>query len=165
MGCSVDVYLGLGSNIDGERNLCAGVAALRDEFGEVRLSKVYHNPAVGFDGDPFFNMALHLCTGLQVQALLHSLHRIEEKCGRHRDMPKYSSRSLDIDLLLYGDMVCKQPGLCLPRPDIQAQAFVLCPLAEVAADVPHPIVKSTISQLWRDFTGGHELRAVALDFT
>ncbi len=164
--CSwVDVYLGLGSNIDGEKNLRAGVAALKDEFGDVRLSKVYHNPAVGFDGDPFLNMALQLRTAVQVRPLLHSLHRIEEKCGRDRQRPINSSRSLDIDLLLYGDVVCEQPGLRLPRPDIQTRAFVLCPLAEVAADVPHPVVKSTISQLWHDFTGVRELRVVALDFT
>lgn len=160
---AVEAYLGVGSNIDAEANLRAGMKALRDRFALLRLSRVYQNPAVGFVGEDFYNLAVKIRTDLDVWSLLPELRHIEERCGRDRAAPKHSDRTLDIDLLMYGDMNCDEPGLCLPRPDICRHAFVLGPLAEVAGDKVHGAAGKTIGQLWQEFASDHRLRPVAMD--
>ena len=93
------------------------------------------------------------------------LHRIEEDYGRERSGPKFSSRTLDLDLLLYDDLVLDESGLQIPRDEILQRAFVLWPLAELAPDLKHPVNGKSYAQLWLDFDKRKErLKPVVFDF-
>ena len=158
------VYLGLGSNIDRERNVRSALVELREVFGELTISTIYQCPAVGFDGEDFYNLAAGLDTDLDVHAVIRQLHIIEDRHGRKRDRSHFSDRTLDIDLLLYDDLVIQQQGFTLPRPEIERYAFVLKPLSEIAPDARHPVAGATIAELWDAFPNrGDELLSVDLD--
>ncbi|MBS0584430.1 MAG: 2-amino-4-hydroxy-6-hydroxymethyldihydropteridine diphosphokinase, partial [Proteobacteria bacterium] len=127
-------WLSLGSNLDPEKHLRAALAELRARFGEIVVSPVYRCKAVGFDGPNFLNLAVALDTDLSPQALNDWLHALEDRHGRRRDVPRFSSRTLDVDIVLYDDLVMKGEGhLELPRPELK-HAFVLKPLADIAPD-------------------------------
>jgi len=145
------IYVSLGTNIDRETNLRAGVAELRRRFGELVLSSVYESEAVGFSGDPFYNMVAGFESDESVDAVARELHAIEDRHGRQRNGPRFSSRTLDIDLLLYGDRVIDEGKLHLPRDEITKHAFVLWPLAEIAPDEYHPVLGVTYGELWQTF--------------
>lgn len=141
--------LSLGSNIDARQHLDLAVAALRVRFGEVRVSAYYRTPAVGFDGDDFLNAAAALNTELGPRELDAWLHALEDAHGRRRDVPRFSSRTLDVDLVYYDDLVLKGPGnLELPRPELK-HAFVLGPLADIAPEFVDPVRRHTLAALWQ----------------
>ena len=144
------VFVAAGSNVDPERNLARAIAELRREFPDVRLSPAYRNRAAGFEGDDFVNVVAGFTTELPVSEVLVRLHRIEAACGRPRDAPKWAPRTMDLDVLLYGDLVCDTPELRLPRPDLLRRAFMLGPLADIAPDLVHPTAGRTIGQLWQE---------------
>jgi 2-amino-4-hydroxy-6-hydroxymethyldihydropteridine diphosphokinase len=154
------VYIGIGSNIDAARNIRSALAMLRLEFGELRLSTLYRNPAIGFPGDDFLNLAAGFTTRLPLPAVQQRLEYIEAQHGRDTDRPKFASRTLDLDLLLYGDTVRRQPDPELPRADVLQYAYVLKPLAELAGDALHPVEGKSYRQLWREFKGEQALEAV-----
>lgn len=159
----VDVYVAAGSNVDPERNLQRAARALQREFGAVRFSAVYRNAAVGFDGDDFLNFAASFCTDLSVTEVVARLQAIEGECGRTRNAPRWAPRSMDLDILLYGDLVCDQPGLVLPRPDLLKRPYMLGPAAEIGADVRHPVQGFTLAELWGRFDrDAHPMRRVTL---
>jgi len=142
--------LSLGSNLDPERHLRAAAAALRERFGEVVFSSVLRTPAVGFEGPEFFNAAAVLRTDLDPAALEAWLHALEAAQGRDRSALRFSSRTLDIDIVFYDDLVIAPKHgshLQLPRPELQ-HAFVLQPLAQIASGFRDPISGSTLAQLW-----------------
>lgn len=142
-------YLSLGSNIEPEKNLRAALAELRAEFGNIVISPAYRFSAVGFDGPDFLNLAIGLDTGLDPLALNDWLHALEDRHGRRRDVPRFSSRTLDADIVLYGDQVLTGVGnLQVPRAELK-HSFVLKPLADIAADVVHPVSGKTLGELWR----------------
>ena len=145
MGCAL---LSLGSNLEPERHLAAAAGALRERFAEVRFSVVYRVPAVGFHGPDFLNAGAILQTELQPVELDAWLHALEDAQGRRRNVPRFSSRTLDIDLVFYDDAVLRGPGnLQLPRPELK-HAFVLLPLAELAPGFRDPLSGLTLAQLW-----------------
>jgi len=155
------VYLSVGSNVDRERNVKAGLDALSAVYGELRLSSVFESEPVGFEGDPFYNLAVGLDTSQTVGTLVEVLRKIEDDCGRRRDTPRFSPRTLDLDLLTYDDVAGVVDGVSLPRTEITENAFVLGPLAEIAGAEIHPITRKTYADLWRDFdTAGQGLRRV-----
>lgn len=154
-------YLGLGSNTNPHRHLQAGIAALRDAFGSVSLSPVYLGPAKGFKGRDFINLVAAIETTMDAPRLQAWLRDLEFRHGRTLDQPKYSDRTLDIDLLLHGEARMNGPGLVLPRPDILHCAYVLRPLAELAPDLPIPGLNRTAGELWAAFDSeGEPLQAI-----
>lgn len=145
------VYLGLGSNIERERYLVAGLDALQLLLGELALSPVYDSPAIGFDGQPFLNMVVGASTELPLAALATRLRHIETEHGRPANATRFSARQLDIDILTYGDLVGEFGGVTLPRGEILENAFVLRPLAELAPRAQHPVDGRSFAELWAAF--------------
>lgn len=152
------IFIGVGSNREREKHIRAGIRALRGVFHDLRISTIYENEAVGFSGDNFYNFVVACDTGLEVEEVVDALHRIEDEYGRDRSQPRFSSRNLDLDLLLYDDLVIDTGSLHLPRPDINEYAYVLCPLAELAPELVHPVSGKTCAVLWSEFDrAGQEL--------
>ena len=140
------VYLDIGSNIDREKNIQSCVDELRIVFPGIIFSKAYESDAVGFDGDPFINLSAGLQTCLAYDELNAYLKKLENKHARKRDNKKFISRTLDVDILLFGDLVL-QPDTDLPRKEILKFPFVLFPLVEIAADFVHPLENKSIAEL------------------
>ncbi len=157
MSQAVDVYLGLGSNQDAKRHIAAGIVALQHRFGDLRISPVYRSPAVGFDGEDFLNAVAWIHTDLEVGELKTWLTELEDRHGRDRSKPRFSDRSLDIDILLHGDKAGSFAGLELPRPEILKYAHVLKPLADLAPNLTHPVTGKTFATHWQDFSGDRTL--------
>jgi 2-amino-4-hydroxy-6-hydroxymethyldihydropteridine diphosphokinase len=145
------VLVAAGSNVDPVANLRRALDALARHYPDLRCSRAYHNAAVGFDGEDFVNLVLGFDTDDDVCAVLARLHAAEEACGRERNAPKWAPRAMDLDILLYGDRVCDEPGLVLPRPDLVRRPYMLGPAAELAPDLVHPTLGRTLGELWRDF--------------
>jgi 2-amino-4-hydroxy-6-hydroxymethyldihydropteridine diphosphokinase len=141
-------YLSLGSNIAPEDNLRSAVAALRERFGEVQVSPVYRTAAVGFDGPDFLNAIVAIDSDVHPFALNDLLHALEVAHGRDRRDASYSNRTLDIDIIYFGELVLEGPGdFQLPRPELH-HAFVLKPLADIAPDFVDPIRGVNLARLW-----------------
>ncbi len=150
------IYISLGSNINREENTRVGIAALKQVFGDLTLSSVYESEAVGFDGDAFYNMVIACEVSTPVFETNKILRDIEDANGRDRSGPKFSSRTLDLDLLLYDDLVLDENGLRLPRGEILKNAFVLWPLAEIAPELKHPETQNSYAELWAAFDKNKE---------
>lgn len=148
------VYVSIGSNIDRENNIRAGVEALRQRYAPLLVSPVYETAAVGFEGDAFYNLVVGFDTEESPEALRDAFHAIEREQGRRRGGERYASRTLDIDLLTWDERVTEANGLELPRGEIRRQAFVLKPLADIAPDTRHPVAGLTYSELWSRFEAG-----------
>ncbi|RQM77409.1 2-amino-4-hydroxy-6-hydroxymethyldihydropteridine diphosphokinase [Aeromonas jandaei] len=144
------IYISLGSNIERERHIRAGLDALYAAFGELRVSRVFESEAVGFNGRPFYNLVAAAETDLPLVTVCQLLREMEFAHGREPDAKKFAPRTLDLDLLLYGDLVCETP-LVLPRGEILTNAFVLWPLAELAPALRHPIDGRTMDELWQAY--------------
>jgi 2-amino-4-hydroxy-6-hydroxymethyldihydropteridine diphosphokinase len=145
------VYVAAGSNIDPERNLELAAAELERAFAPLECSPWYRNRAVGFEGADFVNFVVGFETAESLPRVIARLREIEAHCGRPRDAPKWAPRAMDLDILLYGDLRCEEPGLVLPRPDLLKRAFMLGPLADIAPQLMHPTAGATIGQLWERF--------------
>jgi 2-amino-4-hydroxy-6-hydroxymethyldihydropteridine diphosphokinase len=146
------VYLGLGSNVDARNNIHIAIEWLQEEFLDAAFSPSYQSPAVGFDGEDFLNLVARVQTHLDPIALKHKLNRFEDSHGRKRDVPKFSDRTVDIDILLYDELILNDPELVLPRGEITRFAHVLKPLADLAPDYVHPHTGTSISELWQAFS-------------
>ena len=142
-------WLGLGSNVDAESHIRAGIDELEDQFGSVSLSPAYTSISVGFDGDDFINLVARVETSMQPLELRQYLRDLEDRYDRKRDVPKFSDRSLDIDILLYDDLVLLSPLLEIPRAEILKFAHVLKPLADLEPDLVHPTELRSISDIWK----------------
>ncbi len=156
------VYLGLGSNRNAEANIAAGIRALQESFEPVRISPVYRSPAVGFEGSDFLNCAAAIETGMALGELKQWLVELEDRHGRDRSQPKFSDRTLDIDILLYDDLVGEHDGLELPRDEILKYAHVLKPLTDLAPGLRHPVTGVSFSEHWERFEGERSLSEVRL---
>ncbi len=159
------IFIGVGSNIDRDRYLRAGLRALQEVFDDCQCSSVYESEAYGFDGDPFYNLVISASTELLVPEVTAALRTIEFAHGRPQNARKFSGRTLDLDLLAYNELVITEP-LELPRAEILKNAFVLCPFAELAPDWHHPVAHHTLHSLWTNFdTSRQPLQKVEFDWS
>ena len=140
------IYLGLGSNVERETHLQAGLDALAGFLLGMQCSPVFESQPVGIKSGPFFNLVVSAKTDLPLVELSRRLKLIEADNGRYAQDRK--GLPLDIDVLFYGDLVGNFDGLILPRAEILKNAFVLWPLSLIAPDKLHPIVGITLSQMW-----------------
>ncbi len=157
------VYISVGSNVNRRHNILSCLDHLRRQFGDLELSTVYKNRAVGFDGDDFYNLIVAFNTDIDVHDLTPLFRQIESGHGRVRGGERFSSRTLDLDLLLYDDLILKSDGLHVPRDEINRYAFVLRPLSEMVPDLVHPESGKSMGDLWQAFEPKEEMWAIALD--
>ncbi|MCW8900953.1 MAG: 2-amino-4-hydroxy-6-hydroxymethyldihydropteridine diphosphokinase [Gammaproteobacteria bacterium] len=145
------VYISIGSNIDAENNVRLAIHALQDYYGKLILSSVYESEAVGFEGDNFLNLVAGLNTEEDVHSVAATLRKIEDENGRDRSGPRFSPRTVDLDLLLYDDLILQENDLVIPRDEITKNAFVLLPLEEIAPQLIHPVSGNTMCDHWMNF--------------
>jgi 2-amino-4-hydroxy-6-hydroxymethyldihydropteridine diphosphokinase len=145
------VLVAAGSNVEPLGNLRRALDVLVVHYPTLRTSRAFRNRAVGFEGEDFVNLVIALDTDEDVHTVIERLHEAEALCGRARLAPKWAPRAMDLDILLYGDRVCEEPGLTLPRPDLVRRAYMLGPAAELEPRMGHPTLGVTLEDLWRDF--------------
>lgn len=159
------VFLGIGSNESPEKNLRLAIMELGSRYGELQLSSVYESAAVGFDGADFLNLVVRLQSEDSPLAICHEIELIHNLAGRIRGGDKWESRPLDIDLLLYNDLVKDDRPVRVPRDDILQYSFVLRPLAEIAPDQLHPVTGKTLLEHWQEFdAASHPLKETHVDW-
>lgn len=146
-------FLGVGSNIDARQNIASGVRELCDFFDRVELSPYYETKSFGFEGGDFINLVARVETEMSPLELREFLHNLEDRHHRNREVPKFSDRTLDIDILLYDDLYLLGPGLELPREEILSAAHVLKPLVDLEPELLHPVYRKTMAELWSEFRG------------
>jgi 2-amino-4-hydroxy-6-hydroxymethyldihydropteridine diphosphokinase len=144
-------YISIGSNIDKDKHIVASLQALERFFGGLTVSSIYESEPVGFIGDAFYNLVVGFDSELSVKEVAKQLRQIELDNGRTRDCQKFSARTLDLDLLVYGDLIINEGRLQIPREEIERYAFVLEPLAEIAPTLKHPISQISYATLWGKF--------------
>lgn len=150
------VYVSLGSNIERRHHIKAALRMLAQEFGALAQSPVYESAAVGFEGAPFYNLVVGFETGMSPRAVQDRLHTIEHHNDRDRSAG-LGARTLDLDLLLYDDLVMDRDGVVVPRADITRYAFVLGPLAEIAGSQRHPVSGERLDTLWAEFADASQV--------
>jgi len=152
-----EIYISIGSNINRQRNIQLAVNLLAANFSGIKCSSIYESEAMGFDGDAFYNLVVKTTTGESLKTVLQILKKIELDCGRGDDSnkpeKKFSPRTIDLDLLLFGNKIFHDEHIDIPRMDITEYAFVLLPLSELAPDLLHPELKIRLADLWQGFTG------------
>jgi len=159
-----DVYVAAGSNVEPEKYLARALRELAAAYGPLTLSPAYRNQAVGFTGDDFINLVVGFRTEDDVGQVRRQLQKIEAACDRPPDAPKWAPRTMDLDILLFGDLVSDAPGLKIPRPDLVKRPYMLRPIADIAPDVRHPLLGKTLRELWESFEGdAHSMVEVSLD--
>ncbi|PIP80149.1 MAG: 2-amino-4-hydroxy-6-hydroxymethyldihydropteridine diphosphokinase [Gammaproteobacteria bacterium CG22_combo_CG10-13_8_21_14_all_40_8] len=156
------IYLGIGSNVEPEKYIPKALDLLKQTFQSCEFSRQFLSESVGFSGEDFINLVAKIETVLELEALVRKLQQLEDIVGSAdlenidqdinelQPRAKFKPRTIDIDLLLYGDRVCDKP-VKLPRTDIVDYAFVLWPLSELAPNLLHPVLKISMQQLWTEF--------------
>jgi len=147
-----EVLLSIGSNIRRKKNIRSCLRELAKLFGKLEVSPIYETEAVGFDGDNFFNLVVCVQTDMSVGDLAADLHAIEDRHGRDRNAPKFCARTLDIDILTYGERVGEFDGIKLPREEILKNAFVLLPLSDIRPEGLYPGTDCSYDSLWQAFS-------------
>ena len=161
----VRVYVSIGSNIEKEKNIPSSVKALQDHFGKLDISNVYETKAVGFDGEDFHNLVVGFDyddTPLEISQILKQIEADHDRVRNNKE--QFVSRTLDLDQLLYGDLVMQMDEVNVPHPDILRYNFVLKPLAELAGDTVHPEEEITIKELWEQFEEQEGMKLVEYEF-
>jgi len=163
----VNVYVGIGSNIEPEKNFESVYQRLKETYPDIRFSRTFQSSAVGFDGDDFYNSVAVFSVDAAASSIHNQLNRtlielkaIENQLSRTRGDRKFTARVIDIDILLFGDLICDKP-IQLPRGEIIENAYVLWPLSELAPSLLHPIEKKIYQELWQSFDiGSQKLEAL-----
>ena len=143
------IHLNIGSNQNRRSNIRLAVESLELHFSDIVLSSLFESPSEGFKGNDFYNVGVNITTLKTSNEVVNILRDIENSLGRDRSLPKFSSRMIDLDLVLYGGII--DETLNIPRKDILKYAFVLAPLAELNPEVIHPLEGSSYQNLWKIF--------------
>ena len=143
------IHINIGSNQDREVNILGAIDFLKLNFSDIQISDIFESPSAGFDGDDFYNVGVNATTQLCIEDVNAVLKNIEKTFGRDRSQPKFSSRIIDLDLVIYDDIIAPEQNL--PRDDIMIYSFVLAPLAQLSGNDIHPIERKTYQQLWQTF--------------
>ncbi|HIC41146.1 MAG TPA: 2-amino-4-hydroxy-6-hydroxymethyldihydropteridine diphosphokinase [Piscirickettsiaceae bacterium] len=149
-----NIHINIGSNQNRRQNISAAIKALELAFTDLIISSVYQSPAEGFNGDDFYNVGVNAQTDLSVEDTADTLREIEQNQGRDRTQPKFSSRKIDLDLVLYDQVIDERVNL--PRDDILKYAFVLAPLTELNAGLIHPVEQQSYQLLWQSFQSNNQ---------
>jgi len=157
-----DVYVAVGSNIRRRSSIKKGMRMLHEQYGKLDFSPVYETKAVGFKGAPFYNFVVKFVTDEAPEQIAKNMKLIEHECGRSPRGPKFHARTLDLDLLLYGDLQQDKGKIQLPRAEIFKYAFVLEPLAEMVPDLVCPGKRKSFAQLWSSYQEKNTLEPVRL---
>ncbi len=158
------VYLGLGSNQAPLKNLQLALVELRSRFGDLEVSNAYRNAPVGFDGDDFVNLVVRLESDVTAAGICREIELIHNLSGRRRSSNKWASRPLDIDLLLYNDLIIDEQPVRVPRDDILKYSFVLRPMSEMSPQLVHPVTGKTMLEHWQEFDrASHPMERVGID--
>lgn len=144
-------YISIGSNIDKDHHIPSSLKALEAIFGSLTLSSIYESEAVGFVGSSFYNLVVSFESNLTAKDIAKLLRQIELDHGRTRESQKFSARTLDLDLILFGDQIISDGRLQIPRDEIERYAFVLEPLAEISPKGIHPLSGKSYAELWKEF--------------
>lgn len=145
------VTLSLGSNIEPASNIRQALLALRFRYGELKISPVYESEAVGFSGANFLNLVVAMAVDARLEDLASELKALERQQGRDRSAGSFAARTLDVDILTFGELQGEQAGMHLPRSEITRYAFVLQPLADLLPDALHPALGKSYRELWEQF--------------
>lgn len=141
------VYLSIGSNIEAQRNFNLCAKTLKNHFHNIRWSPIYQSPAVGLQGADFLNAVVSAETSMAASDTDNLLKQIERDQGRDHSLQRFSSRTLDLDLLLYGQLVQDTSELTLPRDELYTEAFVLLPLVKLQPDLIDPVSHRTFQSI------------------
>ena len=148
------LHLNIGSNQDRRKNIRLALDRLQHFFNKITISSVFESPSEGFEGNDFYNVGVNVETQKSASEVINILHQIEDSIGRNRKLPKFSSRIIDLDLVLFDDQIDEK--LNIPRKDILKYAFVLAPLFELNPEGVHPEKKVPYSNLWEDFQSNQD---------
>jgi len=143
------VHLNIGSNQNRQTNIRLAIESLELHFSDIVLSSLFESPSEGFKGNDFYNVGVNITTLKTTNEVVDILRDIENSLGRDRSLPKFSSRIIDLDLVLYGGII--DETLNVPRKDILKYAFVLAPLAELNPQEIHPLEGTSYHSLWKTF--------------
>lgn len=144
----ITAYVGIGSNIDKRRHVELAVKALQKLDSTLRFSTIYESPALGFSGDSFFNLIVEMKTSLTLKAFFQQLREIENQLGRSENAQKLQDRTIDLDIILFGEFV-NDSAPKVPREDIYKYPFVIQPLYELCPELVIPDDGRTVSQIWQ----------------
>jgi 2-amino-4-hydroxy-6-hydroxymethyldihydropteridine diphosphokinase len=142
------IFLGIGSNIEAQQNIRSALAVLNSKHTNLSISETYQSKAVGFEGPPFLNLVVGLVTDMDLAQLSRELKQLERNLGRTEGLTKFSSRTLDIDILTYDNLQGLHEGILLPRPEISYNAYVLRPFAELQPELVLPGSNTCLIDLW-----------------
>ena len=159
----INAYLGIGSNIDPQHHIRLALSSIRRDFERVKISNLYRSAAVGFSGEDFLNAVARITTDKALDQLIDYANQLEQAAGRVRiARGRFDSRTLDVDVLMYGDLQGEHHGKTLPSEDIHTTAHVLLPLSEIAGDLRHPVLGKKFSKLWKSFRRDNDLEPLQL---
>jgi len=157
-------FLGLGSNTNRKENLASCLRHLmKRSFINHQVSPIYQSPSFGFDGHDFYNLVVKIESVFEPHNLKKWLLNLENLHHRDRDQPRYSNRTIDIDLLLCDDLIIDNDTVQVPRKEILKRKYVLKPLQDIAPDLIHPVAQKRLAELWQalSVTADSELKVVS----